>query len=129
METLFEKGGSRGYVSVKDVSWEIGKKKSGWVLTVPAGREFESSVPTLSYKNTWLQKLLGWFQPFHWVLSPDDPRFLKAALIHDVLLESGYTKHFSDSQWLEVNKSQHTPKWNTRLAYLGMVVRRLFKNV
>ena len=53
------KGGSRGYVTTRPLEWPIGKKESGWRLTVATGREFESSVPELKYKKRWLQSLLG----------------------------------------------------------------------
>ena len=95
------KGGSRGYVTTRPLEWPIGKKESGWRLTVATGREFESSVPELKYKKRWLQSLLGWFQPFTWLMRPDDPFFLKSACIHDVLLEDGYRVAFADSQWFE----------------------------
>ena len=75
------KGGSRGYVTTRPLEWPIGKKESGWRLTVATGREFESSVPELKYKKRWLQSLLGWFQPFTWLMRPDDPFFLKSASI------------------------------------------------
>jgi hypothetical protein len=65
------KGGARGYVTTAPVEWWIGKRNSMWLLTVPAGREFESSVP-------WC---------LNWLFSPDDPFFLKSAAIHDMLLE------------------------------------------
>ena len=67
------KGGSRGYVTTRPVVWPIGRKGSYWLHDIPAGTEFESSVPAF----------------LHWVFSPDDPYFLKSALIHDTLLEAG----------------------------------------
>ena len=105
------KGGSRGYVTTRNLDWWIGKKDSGWLLTVPAGREFESSVPRV----------------LHWVFSPDDPFFLKAAAIHDMLLEEGYRTAFADSQWFEAALSVHAPKVRTRLAYSAMRARRFWK--
>ena len=110
---MFEKGYIRAFRVKHSFVWRIGKKTSDWVLTVPAGTEFESSVP----------KFLQWF------LDPSDPKFLKAAAVHDTLLESGYTRAFADSQWLEVNLSEYAPKLKTRLAYLGMTVSRVFSYV
>ena len=77
-------------------------------MTVPQGREFESSVPR------WL-----W-----WAFSPDDPFFLKAACIHDTLLEDGYRQAFADSQWFEAAMSEHAPPLRTWLAYCAMRGRR-----
>lgn len=102
------KAGSRGYVTVRAFDWWIGKENSGWVLTVPAGREFESSVPRL----------------FRWFFSPDDPYFLKAAATHDMLLESGYRQAFADSQWFEAALSDHAPPFKTWLAFYWIGVRR-----
>lgn len=78
------------------------------MLTVPAGREFESSVPRM----------------LRWVFSPDDPVFLKSAVIHDVLLEEGFRKAFADSQWFEAALSEHAPEWLTWMAYSAMRGRR-----
>ncbi|MFS4582925.1 DUF1353 domain-containing protein [Phaeobacter sp. C3_T13_0] len=100
----YRKGTSRSYATTRDLSWSIGKKDSGWLLTIPAGREFESSVPA------WL----------HWLFSPDDPHFLKSAVIHDTLLEEGYRVAFADSQWFEAALSVHAPALRTWAAYSAM---------
>ena len=106
---MFSNGVIRDYKLDKELVWQIGSKTSGWYLRVPVGTEFESSVPFV----------------LRWILSPADPAFLKAACVHDYLLENGYTRAFADSQWLEVNLSEHTPKLKTKLAYLGMVLKRV----
>ena len=121
------KGGSRCYVTTRPLEWWIGKYESGWRLTVAEGRQFESSVPELKYKKRWLQSLLGWFQPFTWFLSPDDPFFLKSACIHDVLLEDGYRVAFADSQGFEAALSEDADPLKSRLAYLAMRMRRFWR--
>lgn len=103
-----KKGGTRGYVTTRPLEWWIGKKESGWLLTVPAGREFESSVPRILW----------------WLFSPDDPFFLKSACIHDMLLEEGYRHAFADSQWFEAALSEHAPTLRAWLACRGMRLRR-----
>jgi hypothetical protein len=95
-------------VVAQELHWAIGAPGSGWVLVVPAGREFESSVPRL----------------LHWALSPHDPRFLKAAAVHDTLLERGHRRAFADSQWYEAALFDGAPRWKARAAYLAMVLRR-----
>ena len=102
------KGGSRDYVVTRPLTWQIGKKGSGWVLTVPVGKEFESSVPRL----------------LRWAFSPDDPFFLKSAAIHDTLLETGFRQTFADSQWFEAALSEHAPGLRTWAAYSGIRLRR-----
>ncbi|WP_282094297.1 DUF1353 domain-containing protein [Epibacterium ulvae] len=106
-----KRGGPRGYITTKEVQWDIGKKASGWVLTIPAGTPFESSVPPV----------------LRWAFSPHDPYFLKAALIHDTLLETGYRRAFADSQWFEVALSVHAPMLRTWIAYHGMRARRFLQ--
>lgn len=106
-----KRGGSRDYVITQPICWWIGKKNSGWKLTVPVGKEFESSVPQLLW----------------WLWSPDDPYFLKSAAIHDTLLEQGYRRAFADSQWIEAAMSERAPMLRSRVAYVLMVARRMIK--
>jgi len=103
-----EKGGSRGYVVTAPFTWNLGRKGSGRTLEVPVGREFESSVPRL----------------LHWLWSPDDQKYLKAAVVHDMLLEEGNSKLFSDSQWFDAAASVGAPGLKTWLAYFAMIVMR-----
>ena len=106
-----KKGGSRGYVVTREVVWEIGKKGSGWIFKVEVGREFESSVPPL----------------LHWVLSPDDPHFLKPAAIHDKLIEEGYRRPFADAEWLDAARSVHAPRLKRELGSIAMRLRMFLK--
>lgn len=105
-----KRGETRDYITTKRLEWEIGKKHSGWVLIIPEGKEFESSVPK------WLHKI--------W--SPDDLHYLKAAVIHDTLLELGFRKAFADSQWFEAALSENAPKIKTAIAYSLIRLRRYF---
>lgn len=106
--TWCQQGGPRGYQTRDPLQWWIGKKESGWLLNVPSGFPFESSVPR------WL-----W-----WAFSPDDPYFLKSACIHDYLLENGFRTAFADSQWFEAALSEHAPPLRARVAYFLMRARR-----
>lgn len=56
------------------VIWEIGRKGSGLWVTVPPGYVFDVSVPP----------------PLRWLFDPADPRYLKAACLHDWLLDDGW---------------------------------------
>lgn len=91
---MFVRGTERRWKSVPRIDWYIGKKFSGWVLTIEPGREFESSVP--------------WWCP-RWVVDKDDPRLLLAALVHDVLLESGHRAFFAAGEWYDAAKSADYP--------------------
>lgn len=103
-------GEQRRYAVTRELHWDIGKRGSGWVLTIPVGREFESSVPR------WLT----------WVFDPDDPAFLKSAAIHDMLLEEGYRVQFADAQWIEAARFVHAPTFKREVAFALMRFRRLF---
>lgn len=102
------RGGSRGYVTAAPLVWRIGRKDSDWLLQVPQGFEFESSVP----------------QALRWIWSPDDPQYLLSAAIHDFLLETGHRKDFADSQWFEAALSVGAPRIKTEIARTGMRFRR-----
>ena len=79
----FEKREGIIYELKADLVWNIGKKESGWSLTIPKGREFDISVPR------WLR----------WILSPDDRCVLPAAAIHDELLNQGHDVAFASSEF------------------------------
>jgi hypothetical protein len=105
------RGGARGYVVSRPVRWLVGCSASGFVVVVPAGFEFESSVPA------WLR----------WVWSPHAPRYLRAAAVHDYMLESGHQPELADTQWLAVALSEGAPPMRTRLVYAFMGWRRLVR--
>ncbi|PYE80805.1 DUF1353 domain-containing protein [Pseudoroseicyclus aestuarii] len=55
--------------------WEIGRE-GGPAVTVPPGFVFDVSVP----------------RGLRWIVSPRDARYLKAAALHDWLLEDGWAR-------------------------------------
>lgn len=58
------------------LAWEIGRKGSELFYIVPIGFVFDVSIPKL----------------FTWLLDPCDPRFMKAACLHDHMLENGWDR-------------------------------------
>ena len=64
------------YLTTKPVPWEIGASGSGLVYTVPESEIFDVSIP--------------WF--LRWLLDPHNPKYLKAACIHDHMLLSGWDR-------------------------------------
>lgn len=60
----------RQYITTKPLSWEIGAKESGFLVTVPVDFVFDVSVPA------WAT----------WLFDPHNPNYLKAACLHDHLL-------------------------------------------
>lgn len=102
---IFTRGTYRRWRTTEPVTWNVGNKYSHWKLTIPAGREFESSVP-------WWAR---------WILSQDDPRFLLAALIHDVMLEEGvYGRPQAAAEWYDAALAGGAPRWLAIPAFLAV---------
>ena len=111
-EPLFVGGARRRWRITRDVEWEIGYKGSGRMITIPAGTEFESSVPGF----------------FRWFLNPDDPRFLLAALVHDFMLESGvYGRPQAAAEWYDGARAADAPVWKAKLAYVAVAAWAVYK--
>lgn len=116
--TRFEKGGSRGWRTTKDLTWGRGRPfgpenhNYDEPDVVPEGFEFESSVP--------------WWAT--WFLDPDDPHFLWPACIHDWYLENGFRRQFADSQWFEAALYEYAPPFKRNIAYILMFVRGRFNS-
>lgn len=101
----YERRGDKYYLT-SDLKWEVGKKHSGLTITIEESFEFESSVPK------WLR----------WLWSPDDPYFLKAAAIHDWLLENGYRPAFAAGEWHDAAKSVHAPKIRRLFGFMAVAL-------
>ncbi|HBB81927.1 MAG TPA: hypothetical protein DC031_01320, partial [Sulfitobacter sp.] len=64
------------YRTTRVLPWEIGRKGSGLWVEVPPGTAFDVSIP----------------RPLWWAFDPHDPRYLKAAALHDELLKLGWDR-------------------------------------
>jgi hypothetical protein len=64
------------YMTERPVSFELGFKGSGFTYTVPADFIFDVSVP----------------RGLKWLINPHNPKYLKAAAIHDHMLVSGWDR-------------------------------------
>lgn len=94
------------YITTKQVAWEIGRKGSGLWLRVPAGFVFNMSIP----------------YPLRWLWSPHDPRYLKAAALHDFALADGWDRVSAAAAFSEALKASGV-SWFTRLVMvLGVIV-------
>lgn len=69
-------GGSDFYVATKPLSWDVGFKGSGLTVTVPMAYRHDVSIP-------WILSL---------AFSRHDPRFQRAARLHDWLLDQGWDR-------------------------------------
>jgi hypothetical protein len=70
----YEPAGGILFRVVRPVEWEIGRKGSGLWVIVPLNYVFDVSIPAL----------------LRWAFDPRDPRYLKAAALHDWALEQGW---------------------------------------
>lgn len=103
----FRRGLLRRWSVVEPVVWHIGRDGSDNIIVIPAGTEFESSVP-------WWAR---------WFIGQDDPRFLLAALVHDVMLERGiYGRAQAAAEWLDGALAGGAPPWKARVAYVGVAI-------
>lgn len=109
---MFVRGHARRWRSAADVTWHIGRAQSGRIIVISAGREFESSVP-------WWAR---------WIISQDDPRFLLAALIHDVMLEDRiYGRAQAAAEWLDAALAGGAPAHIARPAFVAVAIWAVIK--
>lgn len=107
---MFERGSKRRWRTTKDVDWHVGRKQSGYIITIETGREFESSVP-------WWGR---------WFLDRDDPRFLLAALVHDVMLENKiFGPLQAKAEWFDAAIAGGAPRWKAKAAYMIIALNAL----
>ena len=110
---MFERGVRRRWRSSAPVRWHIGRAQSGRVVEIAAGREFESSIP--------------WWAA--WFIHPDDPRFLLAALIHDVMLEDRiYGRAQAAAEWLDGALAGGAPPWKAKVAFVAVAAWAVWRN-
>lgn len=76
--------------TTKEVCWEIGKIDSGLWLVAPAGYEFDVSIP----------------RALRWIFDPKDPRYLKAAALHDWALDLGWDRVSAAAAFSEAMRAQ-----------------------
>lgn len=109
---MYKRGVSRRWQTTQDVVWEVGRKGSGDFVVVPAGFEFENSVPLL----------------FRWFIQQDDPKFLFPALIHDYMLESGiYGAAQAAAEWFDACRKAKAPMWKAKPAFVAIAAWAVFK--
>jgi hypothetical protein len=111
MHNWIKTGGGRGYYTTQEFHWYLGKDNFGVPIVIPVGREFESSVPPL----------LGW------IISPDDPKFLRAALVHDFLLESGHGAWTSAGEWYRLTILDGANKRHALICGLAITIVTVIK--
>tara|TARA_R110000851_G_scaffold32845_4_gene87839 strand:- start:2243 stop:2590 length:348 start_codon:yes stop_codon:yes gene_type:complete len=87
------------YIVTDALSWELGFVGSGLFITVPTGRTFDVSVPS----------------GVRWLFDPHNPKYLKAAALHDELLSVGWDRITAGAVFHEALKADTVTVWR-RLA-------------
>lgn len=89
----------------RDLTWRIGHI-DGPSYTVPAGFTFDVSVPRL----------------LRWLLNPHDRRLLKAAALHDHMLEAGWSRITAGAEFHNALKADEVTAWRRLAALLAVLV-------
>ena len=97
------------YIPDVGVDWEIGIKGSGLWFSAPAGFAFDVSIP--------------WY--LRWLFNRHDPRFLKAAFLHDYALHLGWDRVSAAALFAAALKADGVSR-RTRLAMTIGVIAKNF---
>ncbi|SDE89900.1 DUF1353 domain-containing protein [Limimaricola pyoseonensis] len=97
------------YRVVAPVRWEVGRVGSGLWLEVPAGRVFDVSVPRLA----------------RCLFSPHDPRFRKAAALHDEALHHlGWSRLTAGAEFAEALRADGVGGWRLLVMWAAVSLWR-----
>jgi hypothetical protein len=94
------------YALINELPWDIGKKGSGLTYIVQAGHVFDVSIPKL----------------FRWIFSPHDKRFMKAAALHDHMLQAGWSRTESAAIFHEALKADGVPRHERAVMFLAVAL-------
>lgn len=102
-----EKQGA-GYITTAPLDWEVGRKGSGLWLRVPVGTFFDVSVPRF----------------VHWLFSPHDARYRKAAALHDYALADGWDRVSAAAAFADALKAGGVGRLERLTMVFGVIVWR-----
>jgi hypothetical protein len=92
------------YVLTDDLSFDIGRKGSGMVYTVPAGFRFAVSVPAV----------------VRWLFSRNDFRYLRAAAVHDHMWVEGWDRQTAAAVFYRALRASYVPAWRAIAMYIAV---------
>lgn len=93
------------YELTKDLHWELHFKDSGKWLHIDAGTQFDISVP--------------WY--FWWFLSPNNRRYLLAAVVHDEILIRGFDPAFAAFEFMKAMRARAHNDWRIKPSLMGVI--------
>jgi hypothetical protein len=94
------------YRNMEPVPWDIGFVGSGVSVLVPVGTVFDVSIP----------------RGLRWLLSPHDPRFLKAACLHDWLLRINWDRPTAGGVFHAALSAAGVGLWTRMVMFLGVTL-------
>jgi hypothetical protein len=103
----YESTGGTLYTTTSPLTWGIGRE-GGPPITVPPGFAFDVSVPP----------------GLRWWASPHDPRYLRAAAIHDWLLTDGWWRVTAGAVFLEALRADGVGRTRRLLMWLAVSLYR-----
>lgn len=98
----------KGYITTAPLSWEVGRIGSGLTLTVPVGKPFDVSVPRF----------------VRWIFRPHDPRYRKAAALHDYTLADGWDRVSAGAAFADALKASGVGWLERLMMVLGVIAFR-----
>ena len=98
--------GDNDFITDMPIIWEIGRKGSGLRYIVQSGFRFDVSVPKI----------------LRWAFNPNDKRFLKAAALHDHMLQSEWSRIESAAVFHEALKADQVERWKRFSMFIAVVL-------
>ena len=93
------------YRSTKPLIWRVGSLATGAAYAVPVGMVFDVSIP----------------RGLRWLFGPHDPRYLKAAALHDYFLALGWDRLTAGAQFHQALKADGVSKWRRAVMTLAVM--------
>ncbi|MCF7725791.1 DUF1353 domain-containing protein [Sulfitobacter sp. M22] len=93
------------YRSTKPLIWRVGSLGTGAEYAVPVGTVFDVSIP----------------RGLRWLFDPHDPRYLKAAALHDYFLALGWDRFTAGAQFHEALKADGVARWRRAVMTLAVL--------
>jgi hypothetical protein len=97
---------ANGYLTTDELVWEIGRIGSGLYFFVPVNTPFDVSIP----------------RGLRWLYSPLNPRYLKAAALHDYALASGWDRVSSAALFNDALKANKVGGLERLSMVIGVII-------
>lgn len=94
----------RRYRLIDELTWAVGHRDSGLLVSIPEGFLFDVSVP----------------RPLQWIVSPSDIRHLKASALHDWMLSEGWPRMTATAEMYSALAADGVPRWRRVLMWIGV---------